>query len=182
MDCSISQSIGQSTNQFVNRSINQSNDRSTNRSLSQSIASSFLLDTNLLSHPNGSNNRNRDFELSVLSFALLSRNSSSGSHKQRTEEQERTTEETARASVTDHKGPFKRTQHVACNIIQHCCMQHVASFEHPVARCCMKFEPNQTSCNIVQHRATGCSNDATCCAQQSWMMLHATCCVRLNGA
>ena len=53
---------------------------------------------------------------------------------------------------------------------------------HGVAWCCMKFEPNQTSCNIVQHRATGCSNDATCCAQQCWTMLHASCCVRLNGA
>ena len=35
--------------------------------------------------------------------------------------------------------------------------------------------------NFIQHRATGCSNDATCCMQQCWMMLHATCCVRLNG-
>ena len=40
-------------------------------------------------------------------------------------------------------------------------MQHVASFEHPVARCCMKFDLVQTSCNIIQHRATRCSNDAT---------------------
>ena len=30
-----------------------------------------------------------------------------------------------------------------------CCVQHVASFKHPVARCCMKFEPNQTSCNML---------------------------------
>ena len=52
---------------------------------------------------------------------------------------------------------------------------------HDVAQCCMKFEPIQTSCNIIQHRATGCSNDATCCTQQCWTMLHATCCVRLNG-
>ena len=71
------------------------------------------------------------------------------------------------------RGSLKRTQHGACNIIQRCCAQHVASLEHPVARCCMKFEPNQTSCNIMQLHAT-------CCAQQCWMMLHATHCVRSN--
>ena len=48
--------------------------------------------------------------------------------------------------------PVQTVQHVACNIVQHCCTQHVASFEHPVARCCMKFDLvqtfNATLCNI----------------------------------
>ena len=38
-----------------------------------------------------------------------------------------------------------------------------------------------TKSNFMQHRATGCLNGATCCTQQCWTMLHATCCVRLNG-
>ena len=77
--------------------------------------------------------------------------------------------------MTGHKTlrPVQTMQHVACNIVQHCCMQHVASFEHPVARCWMmlhdvawslnQIKLHATLCNIVQHRATGCSNDATRC-------------------
>ena len=51
------------------------------------------------------------------------------------------------------KAPSKRTQHVACNIsnIVGCNMLHrLNPLLHDVAWCCMKFEPNQTSCNIVQ--------------------------------
>ena len=67
-----------------------------------------------------------------------------------------------------------------------CCMQYLPTLLRATCcivwtPCCMKFEPNQTSCNIIQHRATGCSNDATSCVQQRWTMLHTTCCVRLNG-
>ena len=40
---------------------------------------------------------------------------------------------------------------------------------HDVAR---KFDVNQTLSNIVQHRATGWSNGATCCVQQCCTMLH----------
>ena len=51
--------------------------------------------------------------------------------------------------------PVQTVQHVACNIIQHCCTQHVAPFEHPVARCCMMLHEvwlgSNFQCNIVQH-------------------------------
>ena len=53
------------------------------------------------------------------------------------------------------KALFKRCNIVACNIIQHCCMQHVAPFEHPVARCCKMLREvwfgSNFQCNIMQH-------------------------------
>ena len=72
--------------------------------------------------------------------------------------------------VDQCKGPFKRMQHVACNILQHCCMQHVASFEHPVAPCSNFMQHRATSSNIVQQgvqtmQHVACNNVGRCCMQ-----------------
>ena len=75
--------------------------------------------------------------------------------------------------------PFKRMQHVVTRFIDH-------ENNRNVAWSCIgslnQIKLHATSCNIVQHRATGCSNGATCCMQQCWMMLHATMLHRLNRA
>ena len=72
--------------------------------------------------------------------------------------------------------PVQTKAHVAFNIVQHCCAQHVASFKHPVARHWMMLPEVWTKSNFMQHRPTSCNRVSKRCNMLRATMLDDVAC------